>query len=84
MVRVLFFASYREQLNTRQLELALNADSCTVAELMARMIDDGGPEFEQVLHSENLVIAVNQTICDQQQHLHDGDELAFYPPVTGG
>jgi molybdopterin synthase sulfur carrier subunit len=84
MVRVLFFASYREQLNTRQLALALDAGSCTVAELMARMIADGGPAFQQVLHSDNLVIAVNQTICDQQQRLQDGDELAFYPPVTGG
>lgn len=84
MVRVLFFASYREQLNTRQLELAMDGDSCSVAELIARIIDDGGPVFQQVLSSENLVIAVNQTVCDPQQRLHDGDELAFYPPVTGG
>lgn len=84
MVRILFFASFREQLNTRQMVLEWVGKSSRVDELMARLIDDGGDTWRQVLESDNLVIAVNQQICDRQQLVRDGDEVAFYPPVTGG
>lgn len=84
MVCILFFASFREQLNTRQMALELVEESISVAGLMARLIDDGGDPWRQVLESDNLVIAVNQQICDRQYLVHDGDEVAFYPPVTGG
>ena len=84
MVRILFFASFREQLNTRQMALELVGKSSRVDELMARLIDDGGDAWRQVLEGDNLVIAVNQQICDRQQLVLDGDEVAFYPPVTGG
>jgi molybdopterin synthase sulfur carrier subunit len=84
MVRILFFASFREQLNTRQMALELAKESSSVAELMARLIDDGGDAWRQVLENDKLVIAVNQRICDRQQLVLDGDEVAFYPPVTGG
>ena len=84
MVCILFFASFREQLNTRQMALELVEESISVAGLMARLIDDGGEPWRQVLESDNLVIAVNQQICDRQYLVRDGDEVAFYPPVTGG
>ncbi len=83
MMRILFFADFREQLDTRQLELELD-ESCTVSTLIARLIRQGGENWRRVLESDNLVIAVNQTICDAGKNLVDGDEIAFYPPVTGG
>jgi molybdopterin synthase sulfur carrier subunit len=84
MVTVRFFASYRERLNTRQLQLTLPRPDCRVSELIAQLIATGGETWADVLGSDNLVVAVNQVVSSQQQLLHDGDEVAFYPPVTGG
>lgn len=84
MVHILFFASFREQLNTRQVELELTDTPCSVADLMGRLIATGGEAWQHVLGSDNLVIAVNQSVCSRQQAVCDGDEVAFYPPVTGG
>ena len=84
MVRILFFASFREQLNTRQMELELTTAPCTVSDLISRLITAGGDSWRRVLEGDNLVIAVNQSVCTRQQSVCDGDEVAFYPPVTGG
>ena len=46
MVRVLFFASFREQLNTRQVELELTDTPCSVADLMGRLIARPSPVAE--------------------------------------
>lgn len=84
MVTVRFFASYRERLNTRQLQLTLPRPECQVSDLIEQLVASGGETWADVLGSDNLVVAVNQVVCGQQQVLHDGDEVAFYPPVTGG
>lgn len=84
MITVRFFASFREKLDTRQLEVALPEARCTVDGLISQLIADRGEAWAEVLTSPNLVVAVNQVVCDRQQVLEKGDELAFFPPVTGG
>jgi molybdopterin synthase sulfur carrier subunit len=83
MINVLFFARYREELGTRQLQVDLPAGS-SVADLVAQLVDHGGDNWGSVLHGQNTVIAVNQVVSNLQQPLQDNDEVAFYPPVTGG
>jgi molybdopterin synthase sulfur carrier subunit len=84
MVTVRFFASYRERLNTRQLQLTLPQPECQVSDLIERLVASGGEAWADVLASDKLLVAVNQVVCDQHQLVRDGDEVAFYPPVTGG
>ncbi len=84
MVTVRFFASFREKLNTRQLQVALPEAECRVADLLAQLTATGGEPWAEVLGSDNLVVAVNQVVCDRAKVIRAGDEVAFYPPVTGG
>lgn len=84
MIRVLFFASYREALKTRSMELQLPLPSSTVATVLESLIAEGGELWRQVLDNPNRVVAVNQAVCEMEQPVKDGDEVAFYPPVTGG
>lgn len=82
MIRVLFFAQLREQLGCEQLALAL-PESTTISELRKLLVDQH-PQWAAFLGSDKLLFAVNQTMVKASQLLNDGDEVAFFPPVTGG
>ena len=84
MIDVLFFASIREQLGTGRLSLPLEAEHSTITSLRKHLIADQGGSWGDVLCADNVVIAVNQEVVNDQYVLRDGDELAFFPPVTGG
>lgn len=81
MINVLFFASIREQLGVDNLSMACAG---TVEQLIAQLIERKGSIWAEVLRAPNVIIAVNQEVADQSHALQDGDEVAFFPPVTGG
>lgn len=81
MIKVLFFAQVRELVGTDALTLA--ADYPDVAALRAALSLQG-ERWELALDSERLLAAVNQTLRPMTYPLQDGDEVAFFPPVTGG
>jgi molybdopterin synthase sulfur carrier subunit len=83
-VKVLFFAGLREQLGTAGEEVELPGGVSTVAGLRAHLRARGG-NFEQVLSEKALVrAAVNQDMVQPTSAIKAGDEVAFFPPVTGG
>jgi sulfur-carrier protein len=83
-VRVLFFAGLREQLGTSGEEIELPSGVSTVAGLRAHLRARGGP-YEKAFTDKNLVrTAVNQDMVQATARLEAGDEVAFFPPVTGG
>lgn len=81
MIQVKFFASLREQLGTSQLEVA--AEYPTAEALRQALADRGGP-WQRALMADSVLVAVNQSIQVWSAPLVDGDEVAFFPPVTGG
>jgi molybdopterin synthase sulfur carrier subunit len=83
VVTVLFFAKVREDLDCRQLQWPLT-EPCSIAQLKEQMIAQQGGRWQAVLSASNIISALNQQVVDQQQQIKAGDELAFYPPVTGG
>ncbi|MEX1665992.1 molybdopterin converting factor subunit 1 [Zhongshania arctica] len=83
MITVLFFAKYREQLGLGRMSLELTS-ATTVSELKKRLVEQGGDDWAAVLFADNTLCAVNQTIAAAADAISDGDEVAFYPPVTGG
>ncbi|BAK10625.1 molybdopterin-converting factor subunit 1 MoaD [Pantoea ananatis AJ13355] len=81
MIKVLFFAQVRELVGTDSLTLA--SDYPDVAALRAALAQRG-ERWALALDSESLLAAVNQTLTALHHPLKDGDEVAFFPPVTGG
>jgi molybdopterin synthase sulfur carrier subunit len=84
MLRVRFFASLRERLGCGELGVDPLAGGRTVAALVARLDAHELPGCGALLLLDNTVIAVNRQVCDRERALADGDEIAFFPPVTGG
>lgn len=79
-IKVLYFASLREQIGRASdaIELAdLNKTGVTA-------IDAWKQATGQEDLSDDLLIAVNQEYTSADSLLEDGDEVAFFPPVTGG
>ena len=82
-VRVLFFASLRDEIGTGELEVTL-AEATGLAEFIAGLGEDLPAEALAALRAENVRIAVNQELVAADRPIRPGDEVAFLPPVTGG
>jgi molybdopterin synthase sulfur carrier subunit len=83
-VKVLYFAALREQLGTAAEEIDLPAGVGTVAALRAHLRARGGA-WELALADGKLIrMAVNQDMAPPSAAIRAGDEVAFFPPVTGG
>ncbi|HEX4857897.1 MAG TPA: molybdopterin converting factor subunit 1 [Usitatibacteraceae bacterium] len=83
MVRVLFFASLREALGTGREDLQL-ASPATVSTLVETLRGRGGAWSEQLAPERRWRVAVNQNMARLGDAIGDGDEVAIFPPVTGG
>lgn len=84
MLTVKFFSLIREALGTTELVLPAPAPGLTVAMLKTTLAAEHGEDWAAVLLAPNVVHAVNHRVVDPDAVLHDGDEVAFFPPMTGG
>ncbi len=75
-IRVKFFASLRERMGRGEASLQVPAGS-SVAEVWTLATDE-------TTIPERLLVAVNMEYVDWRQSVNEGDEVAFFPPVTGG
>ena len=82
MIRVLYFASLRERLACA--EETLPSSPATVAALRAELLARGGVWAEVFAAEQRVLAAVNQEMAADGQVLDAGDEVGFFPPVTGG
>lgn len=80
MIRVLYFARLRELAGTG--EEQLDETPATLAELIDLLQSRGG--HWPVIFSGTVLMSVNQQMAQPQTELKAGDEVAFFPPVSGG
>ena len=83
MLKLKFFASLRESLDLSGEELALPAGIRTLGELRGHLASRGG-EWARLTESKTLRCAVNQEMANDNTVISANDEIAFFPPVTGG
>ncbi|MTD40614.1 molybdopterin synthase sulfur carrier subunit [Erwinia sp. CPCC 100877] len=81
MINVLFFAQVRELVGCDS--LSVEGEFADV-EALRRALTERGERWALALESGKLLSAVNQTLVPATHPLRDGDEVAFFPPVTGG
>lgn len=81
-ITVRFFARLREELETESLQLPAQPE-LTAGGLLQHLAQRGGP-WQQLTGSQPVMIAVNQAMARPDTPVHSGDEVAFFPPVTGG
>lgn len=81
MIKLMFFANLREGLGTGAINFEYAGEK-TVADVAQELVARG--DKWRLLEDSGLLCAVNQSICDRSARVHDGDEIAFFPPVTGG
>jgi molybdopterin synthase sulfur carrier subunit len=82
-IRLLYFARLREVFGLGQEELKL-ASSATLADLLVILQARGAVWAEELAPGRAFRLAVNQDIAGPDTPLADGDEVAIFPPVTGG
>ena len=80
LVSVLFFASLRDEIGESEVELNVH----DLEDLRAQLADRYGESKAASLFKDNVRIAVNKAVIDDQYDFHGSEEVAFLPPVTGG
>jgi molybdopterin synthase sulfur carrier subunit len=83
-LKVLYFASIREKVERDAEEIEVPAGVSTVAGLRGHLQARGGAWAEAFAEGKLLRTAVNQDMASAAAPVRAGDEVAFFPPVTGG
>lgn len=84
MITLIYFASFREKLSQDQEQMELPAGVSNVTELMNTLVSGRDAIWAETLQAPNVLVAVNQEMVEADHPVVDGDEVAFFPPVTGG
>ena len=81
-ITVRYFASIREAMGTGSEELATTA--ATVGALRTELMARSAAAAQALAQGKAVRMALNQAMCKGDAPLQAGDEVAFFPPVTGG
>ena len=84
MLTLSFFASIREAAGRSQNEIELPETITNVRELVDYLISRESDALSLLADEGQVLVAVNQTVVDRSYPLNGNEEVAFFPPMTGG
>jgi len=84
MINIKYFARLSEALNLKSEEVEFSEANNTVESLIQFLVGRGEPWITELSIENKVLVAVNHELSDRQATLKQGDEVAFFPPVTGG
>lgn len=82
-MKILFFASIREALSCDSEHWDSLEGIRTAEDVRLKLVERGAP-WDEVLSNDNLLVARNQELVSLDCQVEATDEIAFFPPVTGG
>ena len=83
-IQLVFLARLRERLGVSREAFALTSDIDTVSTLLVALRQRGGAFAEELAEGRAFRVAVNQDVVALDHPVRAGDEVAIFPPVTGG
>jgi molybdopterin synthase sulfur carrier subunit len=83
-ITILYFARLKEALGLGSERLPLSPSIATIAALREFLRARGGAWEVELAPAKLVRVALNQEMVPPHTHLNPGDEVAFFPPVTGG
>ena len=82
-INLLLFGRLSSELHTSHERIELDNLPLSVSELRDTL-QKRNSEWSNALASKDIKFAINQTLASEEQLVNDGDEVAIFPPVTGG
>ena len=83
-MKVLYFSSFRENLGMSEETIDLPVEIKTVSGLLKILQARGNKWLSTLSTDKSILVAVNQEMANKETKINKGDEVAFFPPVTGG
>ncbi len=84
MINIKYFARLSESLGMKSEELDFSAQISCAADIVQLLIARDGIWAQEFSGENKILVAVNQEMGEGNTAINDGDEVAFFPPVTGG
>ena len=83
-MRIRYFAWLKQRIGVAEEQVSPPPDVADVAGLLAWLKAKGAP-YETAFEPDDVIrVAVNQVHAGRDAPVNPGDEVAFFPPVTGG
>ena len=82
MITVKFFASLKDIAEKEEEQIEVQ-NSISMDQL-SDIISKTSPKMADIIRDNKIMISVNQEMADADTVIHDGDEVAFLPPFSGG
>ena len=83
-IKIFYFARLKEKLNYSTEDLEMPDEALTVLKLKAFLAKRGDVWGQMLMGKLKIRAAINHELVADSAAIADGDEVAFFPPVTGG
>ena len=82
MITLKYFASLRDIAEKE--EDSLDIENSITIDQLSDIISKTAPKMGAIIREKKVMISVNQEMASADTIIHDGDEVAFLPPFSGG